>query len=281
MSEFTNSLPEDLRENKALAKFEDNGALAKSYLEMESRAGNSLRIYSDEMDDAQRAEVFGKIKKHYPNVLMMPDPDKAWGEQPDDFKSMFGIPEDKSGYETPADFKGLPDEILEGITLMASEAGLNRSQWKSVANWFANGNEMQQGSMLEATKTDEATVKAVLGLSFDESSKGIELMAKQFEDENHPIDLEDPLTKAALNNPAIKLMLNNIRKNAFSGPAGNGTLLAEGDKHQTVGELQDAWNDMQRSEENKLYMDSRLDKDRRIAHQTKRRNLRKQMMEAQ
>jgi len=277
MTDFTDSLPEDMRGNESLSKFADTGALATSYLELEKRMGNSLRIHSDEMDDEQKTEVFAKIQKHYPQVMLMPDPDKPWGEQPDEFKSLFGIPEDKTGYKPPADFKGLPDDVLAGITDLASQAGLNRKQWETVATWFANGNEVQQGNLLEASEANEGRVKAVLGLSYDESNKGVELMAKQFQDETHPIDLEDPMTQAALNNPAIKLMLNNIRKNALSGEAANGLILKEGEPSKTPGELRDEWHDMERSEENRLYMNGELPKERRIAHHDKRMKMREAM----
>jgi hypothetical protein len=229
------------------------------------------------MDDTQREEVFGKIKKHYPNVLLMPDPDKPWGEQPDEFKALFGVPEDKTGYKPPEDFKGLPDDVLGGIMDMAHEAGLNRKQWETVAHWFANGNEAQQQMMLEASEANEGKVKAVLGLSYQESNKGVELMAKQFQDETYPVDLDDPMTQAALNNPAIKLMLNNIRKNALSGEAANGLIVKEGEAHKTPRELQDEWNDMERSEENKLFMNGQLPADRKRAHMDKRMRMREAM----
>ncbi len=262
MSEWLNDLSDDHQANESLKAFKDVGALAQGFLDTKKLQGASIRIDGKEMDDAQRLENFKRIQKHIPSAVLVPDPDKGWKEQPDEFKSLFGIPQAKNEYATSTEFKGLPEDLLASITDMADHAGLNRKQFEDMADFAADNHASTQGQLDEYIEGNVKAVKARLGLAYDDDTKGIELLAKQYEDEVHPIDLDDPAVKAAMALPAIKLLLNNIRKQALSGSAGNGLLVAESESKMTPAEHETAWNDMLRSEENKLYMSSRLDSTR-------------------
>ena len=278
MSEWLNDLSEDHQANESLKAFKDVGALAQGFLDTKKLQGSSIRIDGSEMDDAQRLENFKRIQKHIPTAILLPDPDKSWKEQPDEFKSLFGIPEAKDGYTPSTEFKGLPEDLLESITNMADHAGLNRKQFEAMADFAAENHASTQGQLDEYIENNTKAIKARLGLAFDDDTKGIELLAKQYEDEVHPIDMDDPSVKAAMNVPAIKLLLNNIRKNALSGTAGNGLLVAEGEGKMTPAEHDVAWTDMLRSQVNKDYMAGRLPADQRKAHQLKRHNMRLERM---
>jgi hypothetical protein len=63
----------------------------------------------------------------------------------------------------------------------------------------------------------------------------------------------------------------------LSGEAANGLIVKEGEAHKTPRELQDEWNDMERSEENKLFMNGQLPADRKRAHMDKRMRMREAM----
>jgi hypothetical protein len=282
MSEWLNNLTDEgMRGDETLKRFDDVDALAKSYLEIRKAQGRAIQLPTDAADDALRAENAKKIMKHHPNMIMIPDPDKPWGEQPDEFKAMFGVPENAEGYTPPADFKGMPKEMLQSITDVAVKVGMNRTQWETFANLMAEDTEATQGMLAQHQEENSAKLKARLGLAHDESVEGVKGMFVQFQDEALPIDPESPLFQAIVNDPGVMLALNSIRKNAFAGGGGNGQTLAAGDSHKSLDELKAEWADLERTEENRLFMLGRLPSDRRKAHHARRMKLREAMTQTQ
>lgn len=59
--EWRTDLPEDLREHKSLSKFDSVAALAKGYVNAESRMGNSARIPSEESSPEDWAAFYKKV----------------------------------------------------------------------------------------------------------------------------------------------------------------------------------------------------------------------------
>ena len=270
MKEWMEGLPEDIRESEALTQFDDVGALASSYLETKSLQGKSIRLPTDEADDAMRAEVFTKIQKHWPDALMKPEADKPWNEQTKEFKEMFGIPDELEGYRPPEDLKGINDEMCGKFREMAFKSGMSKETWDSMINQMAEENAQTQAQFTEIMEGNISTVKNRLGAGgYESAMEGIALMTRQFQDEDHPIDMDDPATKMAMAVPSMQLMMNNMRK-AFSGDGPQGEFVATKGEQPTLQELNNEYNDFKNTEQHKKFMAGQLRGDEH-AHVSKKR----------
>jgi hypothetical protein len=60
-SSWLDSLPDDLKGNKSLAKFTDQNALVKSYLELEKNRDRGLSMPSDDASDEEWDKMYKKL----------------------------------------------------------------------------------------------------------------------------------------------------------------------------------------------------------------------------
>lgn len=172
---FNESLPEDLRANESLANFKDIGGLAKSFVEMKSMQGSSVRIPSAEASDEDRKAFNEKMISQMPNLMLKPDFENA--NQSNEFYRTLGMPEEAIGYEMPkVEGVEMPEERGAALQKIAHEAGLTKGQFDKVM-----GAALQldvdaaeaQGARLQE---EAAALHTEWGMAFDER-KGTVLAA--------------------------------------------------------------------------------------------------------
>jgi hypothetical protein len=247
--DWIESLPEELKTEdnlKTLKRFESPAELAKSYMEARRNLSSSIRLPSEHSDEDQKKEIFTRIQKHYPDVLLRPDPDNK--EQSAEFWALYGVPDDVDGYEGPEDIKGLPDELLEALGTVAKDTKLNRDQYKALVaqldTMYHTGIEKDAASKQEL----EQALKNAWGLAYDERRDRVNNLVTQFQDENDPIS-ELP--------PAVQKMLFNMSKN-MSGQAPNGAEVGQKEPAYTDDELRTKLEDLKRSKRYKDAVAGRL-----------------------
>ena len=174
---FNDSLPEDLRTNESLANFKDVGGLAKSYVEMKSMQGNSIRIPSAEASDDDRKSFNEKMISQMPSLMLKPDFDNA--EQSNEFYRTLGAPEEAGGYEMPT-VEGIemPEERGAALQKIAHEAGLTKSQFDKVMTAAMGLDVAAVETRTANLKVEAEALHAEWGMAFDERKGTVVAVAK-------------------------------------------------------------------------------------------------------
>ena len=131
-------LPTELRGQPALQSFADEGALAKSYLDLSRKIGQKGVLLPKPNDPADQARFYGELGRPETADKYNPGEIPARGEA------------------------GWPKETEAKIAQAAFDAGLSNDQWKAVVGAFATAN----ASDMEAL---EATARA----AHDETMQGL------------------------------------------------------------------------------------------------------------
>jgi hypothetical protein len=145
-SDWRASLPPEIRDAPSVAKFNDVGALAKSYLEAEKKIGQKGVIVPGE---------------------------NATPEEQAAFRAALGVPDAPDAYGLKAP-EGIPAEVWseDNANAFATEAhklGLTPAQAQGIAAWWAGSMAQQMASVgLEPDgRTWEDVLKTEWGTSFD------------------------------------------------------------------------------------------------------------------
>lgn len=138
---WRDSLPADLAADKNLAKFADVAGVAKGYLEMQTKMGETS------------TEVLA-IKQKMGKMIEVPDA-KATPEQVAAFHRAIGVPETAEGYEMPQMPEGMPADParIKAMTAAAKAAGVPAAAMKALALADA---AYQQQMLAEADAEAEA-----------------------------------------------------------------------------------------------------------------------------
>jgi hypothetical protein len=175
--EWMEGLSDELKGNESLKKFESPEALAKSYINLEARAGNSIRIVGPDASEDDKAETYQKVMKHMPQLMLKPNPEEP--EQMKEFYSMLGVPEDTDGYEWNGE--GLSPEIVGELRQLAKTTNMTKAQFKAYVNQMAE----MQGTTLqvreEARLAQGAELKAEWGMAFEDRYEMVERFLKERE----------------------------------------------------------------------------------------------------
>ena len=174
---FLESLPEDLRGNGALANFKDAGSLAKSFVEMKSMQGSSIRIPSSEASDEDRSAFNQKLIEQVPNVMLKPDFDNA--DQSNEFYRTLGMPEEATGYEMPkVEGIEMPEERGVALSKIAHEAGLSKSQFDKVMIGAMGLDVAAAEAQTARLKTEAESLHTEWGMAFNERKDMVLAVAK-------------------------------------------------------------------------------------------------------
>ena len=174
---FNESLPEDLRGNESLANFKDVGGLAKSFVEMKSMQGSSIRIPSAEASDDDRKAFHDKMVNQMPSLMLKPDFDNA--EQSNEFYRTLGMPEESGGYEMPkVDGIEMPEERGAALQKIAHEAGLTKSQFDKVMTAALGLDVVAAETQTANLKAEAEALHGEWGMAFDERKGTIVAVAK-------------------------------------------------------------------------------------------------------
>ena len=174
---FLESLPEDLRSNGALANFKDAGSLAKSFVEMKSMQGSSIRIPSTEASDEDRNAFNQKLIEQVPNVMLRPNFDDA--VQSSEFYRTLGMPEEANGYEMPkVEGIEMPEERGAALSKIAHEAGLTKSQFGKVMEAALQLDVQAAEAQAANLKVEAEALHTEWGMAFDERKGMVLAVAK-------------------------------------------------------------------------------------------------------
>ena len=149
--------------NPSFDKFESPEALAKSYSELESYRGSSLRIPTEEAGEEVWGEFKEKISK-VPGVLLYDE------DNPSEVYDRLGRPQSADQYEwTPVEGFQEDPETEGAFRQVIHEAGLTRQQADQIHNWLAsNIMESEQASAMEV-ENGIAALKGEWGAAFDQN----------------------------------------------------------------------------------------------------------------
>lgn len=199
-NEFVNSLPEELREETALAQFKGIEGLAKSYLETKKLVGTKrMEEPTESWDQTKWDELYGKLGRP---------------ETPDKYE----VPE----INLPNDLK-LDEALLGEAKTKFHELGLNKKQFAGVMGLY--GRVVSEGLEGESAKNEESLKEGTLALKtewgdkFDANIDIAQSAINKFGGE----DLDKILKDSGLgNNPAMVKTFHEIGKRIMEDNAGMG-----------------------------------------------------------
>lgn len=149
MSEWLENLPDDLKSNPTLAKFEDASQLAKSYVELEAFRGQSLRIPGEDASAADQQQFYETVMTRVPGLVRKPSDDDE--ESVGAFWKSMGRPEDADGY---AEIEGMTPDQTEAMRKAALDANLTNTQFKKMAEQLT-GKASQEREQMEFNRKQE------------------------------------------------------------------------------------------------------------------------------
>jgi hypothetical protein len=196
MENWRDELPDDLKTSTNLAKYETLEAALRGSEEMSGRLGRSITIPSEDAGEDAWANYVEKLRKTAPNLILHPDHGDE--DHAKDFWKMVGVPDEKTGYEPPADFEALPSDYVENMKSVAAAAGWTKKQFESTLNELGKEYTTQQQTMQEAKAAEDGIINGKFGLAKDQKLEGIKAFAEQFADPDHPPAwLSDPTMLSA------------------------------------------------------------------------------------
>lgn len=203
-NEIIQSLPEELRGNESLNRFNSVEDLARSFVETKAMVGQSIRIPPEEASTEVKQEFIEKLMRNAPNLTIKPNPEEP--EQMEEFYRVMGKPADFAEYQNPEDVKINPDVESELRTILHG-ANITNAQYQKIIAEFAareaQANDTNQKALDEASNE----LKAKWGQTYDERLQA----ARKANEEFYPGRDFDTLTPGELEG------LHNVAKAVTSG----------------------------------------------------------------
>ncbi|RKZ99939.1 MAG: hypothetical protein DRQ42_06645 [Gammaproteobacteria bacterium] len=205
MEKWQDELPDDLKANVNLSKYDSMEAALRGGIEAQSRIGRSIVVPNDDSDADEMKQYYDRLQQTANGKLVM-HPDSAEGDHSAEFWSQLGVPEESKGYHTPEDMT-MQNEVVESVRDMAKKAGLTDKQFQAQIA-ILNEQSVEQAAQFEQLRADDAAiVTSKFGLAEPARKTAIEALVSKFADPDHPLGEL---------NAAAYLMLNNIVE-AFTG----------------------------------------------------------------
>ena len=149
----------DWREEAGIAgdpkfeKFQSPADLAKSYAELESMMGRSVRMPTDDASEEQWEQFYSKFE-NTKGLMRTPEGYEAPPSEPGMYE-----------FENPDGFEA--DESVGEFKKVAHEAGLTRAQAAKIHGWLANNVVEDQGKIEEITQAEMRELKGEWGQAYD------------------------------------------------------------------------------------------------------------------
>lgn len=137
-SEILETLPEDLRSNETLSRYNSLEELAKGFIETKSMVGNSIRVPSEDAGAEARTEFINKLINKAPELMIKPDFTNP--EQSEEFFTTLGVPDDFSKYQNPEGVE-LPQETEAELRQVLHQARLTPAQYAKVVDQLSAMNK--------------------------------------------------------------------------------------------------------------------------------------------
>lgn len=178
-------IPEELR--GSMAKFDDEAALAKGYMELEAFRGKSLTIPGDDASSGEQDDFYTKVMEKVPGLVRKPSADDA--ESTANFWKAMGRPEDIDAY--PA-LDGMTPDQTEFMRKAALDANLTKDQFKQFAGIFAEKNSEEATVRNSERETKLNELLNGLGAAKDQKLQAAKNVAQQLDVPEHMQDFSDP-----------------------------------------------------------------------------------------
>lgn len=209
---FKDNLPEDIRNDKTLEKFEDEASLAKSYIELSRMIGNSIRVPGEGASEEEVSKILekvshlgiGKLPKDEDEVLdkLLKVPTKAEELKIDIDKDLLGVASEEQAAHL----------INRAIELKLTNKQAERFLTANLKEIKAE-KEGRKARLTEA----ESKIKEMFGSDFEARTRGMELAAKVVA-EKVP-GFEEFAQSDASKHPAVAFMLSEMAKTLKEGNA--------------------------------------------------------------
>ena len=164
-AELLESLPDDIKTNATLNKYESFEEQLKGHINADSAIGQGLRIPGPDAGDEAWSKFNATVMERVPGL--MPKPDLTDPEKVAETFKYLGKPEDLGGYEIPESV-GLSDEVTAEIRKLGYDADLTNAQLKKLATGMAELNKEAQENFKSAKEHGMAELKTEWGMTIDD-----------------------------------------------------------------------------------------------------------------
>jgi hypothetical protein len=176
-NEILEQLPEEYRENETLSRFNEVGDLAKSYVELRSLQGRSIKIPGEDAPEEDRKQFLEKLVNNAPELMYKPD--LADTEQAEAFYRTFGRPEAPDKYSRPEDVK-LNEDVEAELRKVFFDVGMTDAQFKKAMQAFSQQEQATLERRNEAIDEYTRELKGKWGVTFEDRVKAAEKINAEF-----------------------------------------------------------------------------------------------------
>lgn len=172
-SDWRQSLPEDLRENKTLADVKDVGSLAQQFIDSQQMIGQSIRIPGPDAGEEAWKNFHSKLTDKVPTLIPTPDPDNE--EVMSALYNRMGRPEDPEGYRHP---EGVDPSTLGDFAKTAHQLGLNKKQYEAIVGHLHQSLTNKQDADKAAIAEGKRALKQEWGIVYEDNLQLVDSVMK-------------------------------------------------------------------------------------------------------
>jgi hypothetical protein len=168
MADWREGLPDDLKSDPSIQKFENVEALGKSYIELQKTMGNSIRPPGPDASPEVKKEFFANFSKRYPGEVV-------YAKDEDALLAAMGKPEKPEDYAPSKELGELPSDLVENWRKTSVTLGLTKKQAENALRALQNeynGNQQKiEGAKAELRKEWGATLEDRIKLSAEAAER--------------------------------------------------------------------------------------------------------------
>lgn len=192
MENWRDNLPEELREDPTIQKYNSVEELAKGAVNQASMIGRSLRIPTEDEGEEARRKWLEEVTEKAPELIVRPDNE-------DEFWKMAGVPDSADEYEAPED---LSPELVAELKKVGEGLKLTKSQFSRFVDHYKQVNDRQSDLQKQLQEESDAALKERWGYTKDRNESLVADMVEKFQDSELKVENLDAPTKLLLANIA-------------------------------------------------------------------------------
>lgn len=204
MDNWRDELPDELKGNPTLEKYESPEAALKGFIDASARLGRSITIPDEDATDERRKEFAEKILRHAPMLTFKPEDEES-------FWKMAGVPDDPEAYKPPEDAQLVLDEkAVDGVRELAKAANLTTKQFENLLTSVNDAAAKQADRVQELAQRDSQALEQQWGAAKAQNNEMVDALVEQFQHKDFPVLGEL--------NTAGKLLVLNMGKAFMQDP---------------------------------------------------------------